>query len=289
MAKVLAPNPWLPVAERLAREVAARDYIHDIDAARRGGGGPLRACWAARAAAVFAMLLVGALIGQAVLWVCGLRLASPAQLRLADAVHRVDPRAERWSDERLQARLEYRREAMDLIEHTVATSVTSTFPYLSALSGHPSPLVNPGAAPALLMLANALDRFPPGQRGHYVQNIVALALALDDPDLQVSLDTFASLSPDLRRRLVADRGARLRHLFAAELALQDTEAERDRLQAQLSAERAALDVEVKALASAVEWAQRRQRELSAADRRCAAAFTPYRACLVNAAREGAIP
>ncbi len=282
-------NPWLPVAQRLAREVAVTDYIYSIDAPNGGASYSIPSSRRARVSRMVALLVIGAAIGLAVPWACGLRLVTAAHKRLGDAVIRVDPRAERWSDHQLQQRLEYRREAMDLIEHTLATTVGNTYPYLSALSGHPSPAIDPGTAPALLMLANALDRFPVGQRGHYVQSIVAVAVALNQPDLQDTLNTLADLKPDLRKRLVANNAQGLKHLFADELVVQDAEAERDRLQAQLSAERVALDGEVKALGTAIESAQRRQRGLMAADRRCSAALVPFRACLAGAAMGGAMP
>ena len=276
-------NPWLPVVERLAREVAVAEYIHDIDARRDVGGSPRSDHWT-RLARVGALLVGGAVLGQAVPWACGLRLVTSAQVRLVDAVTRIDPRAERWSDQRLQERLEYRREAMNLIEHTIATPNATTYPHMSRLSGHPSPLVDPGAAPALLLLANALDRFPANQRGHYVQAVVAAGVALDDPDLQATLQILGDLAPDTRKRLMADRAAGLKHMLADELAFQDVVTERDHLRLELSVERMALDAETKALASAIEAAQRRQRDLSNADRHCAAVFSQYRACLVTASQ-----
>ena len=285
------PNAWLQVTERLAREVAVQHYIHDIDAPQGGGrgGGSPRPSRIAQAAVLLAVLTVGLLAGPAILWACGLRAATPAQLRLADAVLSIDPHAEHWTDERLRNRIELRREAIELIENTLTTPTASTFPYLSILSGRPSPIVEPGTAPGLLMLGHALDQFPAAQRGHMMQAIVALALALDDPDLQQTLTVLAAIPREIRSRLVANRAAGLKHLFAGELAFQDATVDRDGLQEKLAAEQTALDLERKALAATLGAVEQHRRTLSAADRRCAAAYAPLRACLAGAAQEQVTP
>ena len=101
----------------------------------------------------------------------------------------------------------------------------------------------------------------------------------------VAYDNDVPLLP-VDRVLVENRAAALIHLFAAELDFQDAAAERDRLQAQLAAEQMALDAELKALTSAISIAQGLQQNLLIADRRCAAMFSHYRACLNSAAQPG---
>ena len=240
--------------------------------------------WRVRWSVIALLILIGAVMGQAGLWMTGRRSVGQEQARLLTAVYRIDPHPEQWLDTDLEQRLSAHKEVVELFEAVARSPITKDrYPYIAVINGHPSPFIDPGESAALLMLVRAIDAFPKEIRPALVQAIVSTGAALANYDLQAALQELTRIEPTVLHKLIGNEAAGLKHLFGSESGFQDAVAQRDHLLVQLPAERAAVDADIKSLNSAVEIMKNRQSSLANLDRRCTAIFSQYRNCLENAA------
>ena len=271
------PNHWLPVVQRLAREVDVENYIYDADGRNRDPPNQDRTWWRSW---VLLALCCGPLVMLGGAYAFGYRLTGPEQRRLVEAVYRVDPRPERWTDQQLSERLTTRREAMDLLEHAVAAPPSSDlYPYMAELTGHPPPLIEPGRGPALLLLANALDQFPVEQRGMLVDRILTVAAALGEADVQEGLSALAALDRQTRQALFAHGSVGLKRIFDLQATVDQATTQEQTLLQQLEQQENTIKEKSKDIDSKISATQKWVADLGRIDHQCRRASDELYSCV----------
>lgn len=213
------PNPhsreWLSLIPALMKQVRPRDYIWSMDpgfeAARQAKRARLRGFVdALRSIGIVVVTFLGL---QAV----GYRHVSPEQERTLAMVERLDPDHEVDEDRILAERWGKLPQVYSLVRSAEASAHSGEqYPYLTTLNGHPPPAVSPGNAPAVLLLVNALGFYPVADQARLIGRLLALAVAMDQPEIISAFEEVAKLPNDVRRRLFADRATSFARIVGLE-------------------------------------------------------------------------
>ena len=274
-------NPWLPVVRNLAREVAVEDYIHDVDG-RMVRLQPVGLVYRRLVGALAGLLVLG-LLATASAYLIGCRWIGPQNSAILSVLYRVEPHPERWTERDMFERLSGRRNVMDLLDLAASPQTSpDLYPYIAEMTGHPSPLVEPGRGPALVLLANTLDAFPAEQRGRLVDRIVSVAVALGDSDVQQALSALSTLDGPVRRALFDNGAARLRRIIQAQTNLQMAEANQRSLADEVDRQRKDIQEQASWISGQLIASKRWIEKAGSIGKECQHARNGFDACLRQA-------
>ena len=228
-----AEKRWLPIVRTAMRDVDPADYIYGPTQAPPGRPPPTDGLGRAVLLVSIWSLLVVFLTVAAVGW-AGYRRVSPEDERALRVVHAIDSEHEVSTDEEMSRRWGALAEAFRIVRTAVASPPSGQeYPYLATLAGTPSPAVSPGVGPAIVLLANALDLYPPADRGRMIQRLLAVAASMDQWGVMAALIQLANLATPVRDRLFADQAASFSHLVDLAEAAADGRAVARKLEAEL--------------------------------------------------------
>ncbi|WP_237479389.1 hypothetical protein [Lichenibacterium dinghuense] len=228
-----AEKRWLPVVRTAMRDVDPADYIYSPNQAPPGRRPPRDGLGRAVLLVSTCVLLTLLLSFAAASW-AGYRRVSLEDERALRVVHAIDPEHEVSTDEELSRRWGLLAEAFRIVRTAVASPPNGQeYPYLATLAGTPSPAVSPGSGPAIVLLANALDLYPPAVRGRMIQRLLAVAASMDQWGVTEALIQLARLTTPVRDRLFADQAVSFRHLVDLAGAAADGRAVVRKLEAEL--------------------------------------------------------